>query len=156
MRMIVFSAALALAAPAMAQQKETVGQAAGDIATQPLQDTNIKRKQIPEILELARGGPYRAEGTRNCATIASEIGQLNAVLGADFDTAQVRTIDRGRQAANVGKTVMQSLIPFRGVIREVTGAAAGQREWDAAVDAGIARRGYLRANAQMRRCAGAN
>ena len=156
MRTIVFFAGLALAAPAAAQQKETPAQAMGDIVTQPLQDTNIKRKQIPEILELARGGPYRTEGTRSCGAINSEIGQLNAVLGSDFDTAQVRTIDRGRQAANVGKTVMQSLIPFRGVIREVTGAAAGQREWDAAVDAGIARRGYLRANAQMRRCAGAN
>lgn len=156
MRTIILLAGLALAAPAPAQQKETPGQALGDIATQPLQDTNIKRKQIPEILELARGGPYRTEGTRSCGAINSEISQLNAVLGADFDTAQVRTIDRGRQAANVGKTVVQSLIPFRGVIREVTGAAAGQREWDAAVDAGIARRGYLRANAQMRRCAGAN
>ena len=77
---------------------------------------------------------------------------LTNVLGTDFDTPEDRRPNRGRQAANVGKSVVQSFIPFRGVIREVTGAAAAQREWDAAVDAGIARRGFLRGVARMRGC----
>ena len=124
----------------------------GDIATQPLQDLNVKTKRIPEVLELARGDPYGTGGLRNCTVIARDIAALSNVLGTDFDTAEDRRPNRGRQAANVGKSVVQSLIPFRGVIREVSGAAGAQREWDAAVDAGIARRGFLRGMAKSRGC----
>ncbi len=150
--------AIAIATPALAQpQNQTVkpdkpstGQVVGDIVTQPLQDTNIKRKRIPEILELARGDPYAADDLRNCRVINSRIAELSQVLGPDFDSPEDR---KGRlTAANVGRSVVQSLIPFRGVIREVTGAAASQRDWDAAVDAGIARRGFLRGTARARGC----
>lgn len=132
--------------------KPTTGQVMGDIATQPLQDANLKTKRIPEVLELARGGPYSTTGLRNCTAIKARIAVLDQQLGADFDTPEDLRPDRGKQAANVGKSVVQGLIPFRGVIREVTGAAAAQREWDAAVDAGIARRGFLRGTATARGC----
>ena len=132
--------------------KPTTGQVMGDIATQPLQDANLKTKRIPEVLELARGGPYSTAGLRNCTTIKARIAELDQQLGADFDTPEDLRPDRGKQAADVGKSVVQGLIPFRGVIREVTGAAAAKREWDAAVDAGIARRGFLRGTATARGC----
>ncbi len=128
------------------------GRAMGDIITTPLQDTNLKKKRIPEVLELARGGPYDMAGVGSCASINQKIAALSQVLGTDFDAPEDRRPNRGRQAANVGKSVVQSFIPFRGVIREVTGAAAAQREWDAAVDAGIARRGFLRGIARVRGC----
>lgn len=131
---------------------DEAGRAMGDIVTAPLQDANIKTKRIPEVLELARGRPYETSGLRNCAAINRNIAALTEVLGADFDTPEDRRPNRGRQAASVGKAVVQSFIPFRGVIREVTGAASAQREWDAAVDAGIARRGFLRGVARMRGC----
>jgi hypothetical protein len=134
------------------KSSDEAGRAMGDIVTAPLQDANIKTKRIPEVLELARGGPYETAGLRSCAVIGRDIAALSAVLGTDFDTPEDRRPNRGRQAAAVGKSVVQSLIPFRGVIREVTGAAAAQREWDAAVDAGIARRGFLRGVARMRGC----
>ncbi len=124
----------------------------GDIITAPLQDANLKKKRIPEVLELARGNPYEMTGLGNCASIKQKISALSEVLGTDFDSAEDSRPNRGRQAANVGKSVVQSFIPFRGVIREVTGAAAAQREWDAAVDAGIARRGFLRGVARVRGC----
>jgi hypothetical protein len=163
MRIIFLLAATALASAATARPqkteatlpgppKENAGQVMGDIATQPLQDLNVKNKRIPEVLELARGGPYELAGAGNCAAINRNIAALSNVLGTDFDTPEDRRPNRGRQAANVGKSVVQSLIPFRGVIREVTGAAGAQREWDAAVDAGIARRGFLRGVARMRGC----
>ena len=163
MRIIFLLSAVALASAATARPqktetappgppKENAGQVMGDIATQPLQDLNVKNKRIPEVLELARGNPYGLEGLRNCRVIARDVAALNAVLGADIDTPEDRRPNRGRQAANVGKSVVQSLIPFRGVIREVTGAAGAQREWDAAVDAGIARRGFLRGIGKSRGC----
>jgi hypothetical protein len=130
--------------PPPPKKVDEAGRAMGDIVTAPLQDTNIKTKRIPEILELARGGPYETTGLNSCAAINRSIASLTEVLGSDFDTPEDRRPNRGRQAANVGKSVVQGFIPFRGVIREVTGAAAAQRQWDAAVDAGIARRGIAR------------
>lgn len=47
---------------------------------------------------------------------------------------------------------MNSLIPFRTFVREVTGAAPAQRRFQAAVDLGYARRGFLRAVYRLRNC----
>jgi hypothetical protein len=138
--------------PEPATNGNEAGRAMSDIVTTPLQDTNLMRKHIPEVLELARGGPYELKGLRSCALINWNIAALSDVLGTDFDTPEDRRPNRGLQAASVGKSVVESFIPFRGVIREVGGAAAAQREWDAAVDAGIARRGFLRGVARSRGC----
>ena len=43
-----------------------------------------------------------------------------------------------------GKTVVNAIIPFRGLVRELTGAAPADRRLNAALDAGYARRGFLR------------
>jgi len=138
--------------PEPAENGNEAGRAMGDIVTTPLQDTNLRKKRIPEVLELARGGPYEMAGLSSCALINRNIAALSGVLGKDFDTPEDRRPNRGRQAASVGKSVVESFIPFRGVIREASGAAAAQREWDAAVDAGIARRGFLRGVARSRGC----
>ncbi|MFZ4746550.1 MAG: hypothetical protein ACOYLK_06590 [Sphingomonas sp.] len=138
--------------PEPAKNDDEAERAIGDIVTTPLQDTNLKKKRIPEVLELARGGPYEMTGLSNCALINRNIAALSGVLGTDFDTPEDRRPNRGRQAASVGKSIVESFIPFRGVIREASGAAAAQREWDAAVDAGIARRGFLRGVARSRGC----
>jgi hypothetical protein len=50
----------------------------------------------------------------------------------------------GKLAEAGGKTIINSIIPFRGLVREVTGAAPNDRRMNAAVDAGLARRGFLR------------
>ncbi len=139
------------AVPGVAQQKHTTGKVIGDVATQPLQDVNIKNKRIPEVLELARGDPYSTTGLRTCGSIKSAIGALTAHLGPDFDSPEDSRAN-SMTAGGVAKGLVQSLIPFRGVIREVSGAATAQRQWDAAVDAGIARRGFLRGIARSRQC----
>ena len=51
-----------------------------------------------------------------------------------------------------GRALVNSVIPFRGVVREVTGAAPAERQYNAAVDAGLARRGFLRGVHQTRKC----
>jgi len=47
---------------------------------------------------------------------------------------------------------VNTLLPFRGIVREVSGAAPAERKLAAAVGAGFARRGYLRGLHQARRC----
>jgi hypothetical protein len=48
--------------------------------------------------------------------------------------------------------VVNALIPFRGIVREITGAAPAQRRLNAAIDAGYARRGFLRGLHYARHC----
>jgi hypothetical protein len=128
-------------------------QVIGDIATTPLQDANLKKREIPAILEQAAAGPYDRRATGSCRSIAAELAALNAALGPDFDAgADERGDGAGRKAAGVARGVVAGLIPFRGVIREVSGAAGAARRHEQAIDAGIARRGYLRGLAMARRC----
>jgi len=42
------------------------------------------------------------------------------------------------------EAIINSIIPFRGLVREMTGAAPADRHMNAVVDAGLARRGFLR------------
>jgi hypothetical protein len=153
-RFLAATLVLASAVPAVAQNApRSTGQVAGDIATTPLQDTNIKKREIPVALEIAAENPYAADGTRSCRMINESLAELDSVLGPDFDGSTVQAGTReGRLAEGVARGVMNGLIPFRGVIRAVSGAADAQRRYEAAVDAGIARRGYLRGIASQRKC----
>lgn len=148
------AAALALAAPALAQsnQPRSGEEVATDIAKTPLRDTNIDQKDIPVALEVAMEDPYAPLGTRSCREIVAGLAELNALLGPDLDTPRADGNRAGRVAEGVARGVVASLIPFRGVIRQVSGAAESERRFNAAIDAGIARRGYLRGVADQRRC----
>ena len=81
--------------------------------------------------------------------MAGRLGELDRALGPDFDDAP----QKGDSIAKAGgKAVVNSIIPFRGVVREISGAAAADRRLAAATDAGIAQRGFLRGVYQTRRC----
>lgn len=144
---------LALSAPALAQtavSQEKV--TAGDVVTKPLSDLNIKKDEVPEILVTAREKPYDLTGLKRCPAIAAAVANLDAVLGDDIDVASDdgnATIDMG----NLAKSVVGSLIPFGGVIREISGANAQQRKWQEAIYAGSVRRAYLKGVGQQRGCA---
>jgi hypothetical protein len=126
---------------------------AGSIATQPLRDVNVKKTVVPPVLQRAIAAPYAAAGTGNCAQIRSGLRDLNAALGPDFGTGTARNEDRASQIAEQGgKAVVNSLIPFRGLVREVSGAAPAQRRLNAAMDGGYARRGFLRGMAMAKNC----
>ena len=147
MRVVVGALLLAAAAPAWAQSAEKV---AGDAVMTPVEDVNLKKREIPPVLVSAQDDPYSSENTRNCAKLNAALSELDAVLGPDFDSgAPVRT---GLSATKVAKGVVGSFIPFRGVVREISGAAGAERRYNVAVDAGIARRGYLRGVARTRGC----
>lgn len=147
MRMLIAAAFLVVPVPAVAQSVDKVAEEA---VMTPAEDVNIKKREIPPVLISAADDPYSREGTRNCTQLNVALAELDAALGPDFDSGEARRT--GLDATKVAKSVVGSFIPFRGVIREVTGAAGAQRRYNAAVDAGLARRGYLRGIAQARRC----
>ena len=116
-----------------------------DIGSQPVRDVGMSKREIPPILEKAYSDPYSLKGLKSCRALATEVTELNGVLGADYEVGNEYTENRaGKLAEAGGKTIINSIIPFRGLVREVTGAAPNDRRLNAAVDAGLARRGFLR------------
>lgn len=164
--MLMAAAGLAASVPAFAQQRQSPTPAdaekgpekpitqqdvgAKDVALTPLSDLNIKKGEIPDILLAAQEDPYDLEGLTRCPQLAAEIGELNAVLGDDLDVAQARR--GGVQAGRAAQAALGSFIPFRGLIREVSGANAQDRKIQAAIVAGSTRRGFLKGVGQQRGC----
>ncbi len=125
-------------------------QSAEKIVTQPARDMGIEKAKISEVLLESAKNPYATAGTENCAQITAAIAALTKVIGPDFSTTPNEK--KPNIAAVGGAAVVNSLIPFRGIVREVSGASAQERRENAAIDAGIARRGFLRGLQQARKC----
>src|SRR5690606_29257576 len=77
--------------------------------------------------------------------------KFDEILGPDIDLPQ-EARDR-ISAGRVAKTVVNSFIPFRGLIREVSGANAHYRAVQAEIQAGLARRVFLKGIGESKRCA---
>lgn len=75
---------------------------------------------------------------------------LNAVLGEDYDTAQATERELTPEA--VAQKVVAYFIPFRGVIREVSGANRHEWEFRQAISAGLMRRAYLKGRGEQMGC----
>lgn len=152
LRFSLLACTFVIAAPAVAQTAVSQEQvSAGDIVTSPLSDFNIKKDEVPAVLVTAREKPYSLAGMTRCSAIASEITQLDAVLGDDIDVARDGG-DANISVGNVAKSLVRSLIPFGGVIRELSGANAQERKWNEAIYAGSVRRAFLKGIGQQRGC----
>ena len=152
----MFVAAFALlpgaAALAQSDPDDKTLDRAGKIASQPVRDVGLAKNKIPVILLDAVEKPYGLASTR-CPRLVTELASLDEALGPDFDAPPRGEDDKVTRIAEAGgQAVVNSLIPFRGLVREVTGAASADRQYRAAVNAGIARRGFLRGVARMRGC----
>ena len=132
---------------------KSVRDSAGRIASQPAHDVGIAKTKFPPVLVDAYAAPYASKGLKSCKQIAVAFHSLTDVIGPDFKAGEVKKENRvGKLAEAGGQTVINSFIPFRGLLREVTGAAPAQRRLNAMIDAGYARRGYLRGLYETRRC----
>lgn len=143
----------ALAAPPGEKPMEG-NQAVEKAVTQPLSDVNLKRREIPNELLAIRDNPYDLDGISTCNDLIAAVVLMDAVLGPDFD--QVRFEDKAQKrretASGVAGGLISSFIPFRGLIREVSGANKADEEFRAAIFAGVVRRGFLKGYGQQRRC----
>ena len=121
-----------------------------DVAATPMTDLNLRKDEIPQILIDAQTSPYTLNGLGRCAQIAAKVDEFNAVLGDDIDLPQVtgKRISAGR----IGQWVVGSFIPFRGVIREISGANDQQNRLQAAIQAGVARRSFLKGVGEAKGC----
>ncbi len=123
---------------------------ASDVATTPLSDLNLRKGEIPALLITAQDKPYDLTGISRCPQFAAAIGELDAVLGEDIDVAVAK--NNRTSAGKVAQSVVGAFIPFRGVIREVSGANAQDRKVQTAIYAGSVRRAFLKGVGQQRGC----
>lgn len=133
-----------LATPVLAQDDEVVtrGPDMGDVARTPLDILNIDPKDIPPVLAEAVANPYASDELAGCADIGVELNRLTRVLGADFDN--LVQMQEGLTPEKAAQGALGMLIPFDGIIREITGAAKRERDLELAITAGFTRRGYLK------------
>lgn len=156
---------LLLASPALAQSDQGTLQQHDtfrDAATAPLEDLNLKQKSIPPVLARAVTDPYDLTGLTRCEPIAAEIGRLDAALGPDLDEAPPPdTRSKGKKVADAAygagvagvRDTTRDVLPFRGWIRKLTGAAKHDKAIAKAVQSGSVRRGYLKGVGMRMNCA---
>ncbi|HMI19177.1 MAG TPA: hypothetical protein VK533_06510 [Sphingomonas sp.] len=118
-----------------------------------MRDVGARKIEIPVPIQQAAAAPYSLSGLRTCAQLNKAIFELNDVLGPDYaGGVTVHENKAGKLAAAGGKTIVNTIIPFRGLVREISGAAPEERRLNADIKAAFARRGFLRGVATARKC----
>lgn len=146
----------AVAAPKQAQTSDEASQSnlQGAILA-PLRDVNLMRDDVPDVLNGAKEAPYLDPQQASCAQLATMIAPLDEALGPDTgDGAEVAGPGARGMVYGAMADVTRDFIPFRGVVRRITGAAKHDQEVQAARKAGNLRRAYLKGFASAKGCYG--
>lgn len=109
---------------------------------------------IPAVLKAVAADPYKAPAEPACETIPAELKTLDDVLGPDADAAPGKSRPRAvRWAGDWAGGAIRGLVPYRGVVRFLTGAGDKDKALTRAAMAGAARRGFLRGLEANMQCA---
>lgn len=111
---------------------------------QPMRDLSLIRDQAAPALQRAVAEPYDKDEVKTCAQVIHELAELDNVLGPDLKPG-----DKPGAGISIGGLAGDLVsgaigLPFRSVIRQMTGAEQRDRELRAAVLAGMVRRGFLK------------
>lgn len=150
----VLAMTLGLAACATTGE-ESAGSSSGRVEgamSRPLTDLGIVRAAIPEALKSAVVAPYAAADPTSCPALSAEIARLDEVLGPDLDSERAKA-DGMASEMLLGAFQSALDIPYRGVLRRLTGAEKRDRARTAAVLAGMVRRAWLKGLAHNAGCA---
>jgi hypothetical protein len=114
----------------------------------------LKRKDIPPELAAIMANPYDLTDLRKCRHIIAAVRELNGVLGPDADEADDMSRDdkRKQSALTMAGGMIGGLIPFRFLVREISGANKADQEYRAAIYAGVMRRSFLKGYGKARHC----
>jgi len=123
----------------------------GDAALSPLEDVNLKRAKIPEKFKEIRN-PYLVDVQTDCEQIGKEVMSLDVLLGRDWDIPPPDKKGMSDRAADGASTAFldavssgaSGLIPYRGIVRTVTGANSHATKVRKAYERGSHRRTFLK------------
>ena len=153
---VLLSFAFALSACAARDQTRVT-----DAATSPLNDLNLIQTEIPAVLTKAQNQPYAIPTDISCNSLATEIQDLDSALGPDIDTPATESnpglIERGTNAAKNSvfstlQSTTESIVPFRGWVRKLSGAEKYSKKVAASISAGILRRAFLKGFKVSKEC----
>ncbi len=141
----------ACSTPAEPGKAPTTEQRVGGILNQPLNDLNIDSDDIPVLLAQAVKAPYAPPPQADCVGLTRDIAQLDRALGPDLappkpgDDKPIISEDSASSAAwDAARSAAVGWIPFRGVVRFITGADRHDARVKQAILAGFVRRAYLK------------
>ena len=144
----------AFADPVASAPDEKPAAKAVELVKQPFDDLNIMKKTVAPVLMRAKEAPY-AHPSADCQLLNTEVEQLNLVLGPDVD-ASVQKASLSKKMSdggfNLARGAVSSVIPYRGIVRQVTGAEKRAHDSNDALLAGIARRAYLKGYLEVLGC----
>lgn len=131
----------------------------GDAAASPLKDVNLIRENAPEEFKAIRN-PYNVDPEISCDEIAVEVTRLNELLGRDWDIPPPDKKGMSDRAADGASTAFldtvastaSGIIPYRGIVRTVTGANSHATKVRKAYERGSHRRTFLKAMGLMKAC----
>lgn len=130
---------------------------AWDAVQMPLEDVGIKRQPIPEKLQQIVVNPYSLPQPMSCDNIRKEIAELDLLIGVDVCTPENQMgtasykgqyVEQGAKAAREQAVGIVSshinVMPFRGIVRRISGADSHIKKVDNAYQAGRLRRAFLK------------
>ena len=131
-----------------------------DAALSPLEDVNLKRAKIPEEFKEIRN-PYNVDPDTPCDKIAKEVNMLDGLLGRDWDIPPPDKKGLSERAADGASTAFldtvasgaSGFIPYRSIVRTVTGANSHATKVRKAYERGSHRRTFLKGIGLMKGCA---
>lgn len=129
-------------------------------ATTPVRDLNIGVPAVPRQLKLLQN-PYGTDRSRSCSAIKEELSDLETALASNHSNLNGPNFNHDTRAGYAGEAAHDamtaaatSLVPYRGVIRYMSGATRREKEGIAADRRGRQRMGFLVGLAAERRCSG--
>ncbi len=163
MKLTAGLALLLVLLPVAAEAQRTAGKqdSLKDAAASPLYDLNVLKTKIPPALIQAEAAPYRLPQPLTCVTVMNEIMPLDEALGPDLDIPpsleNPSALERSNEMAKDGSVSLvrsgaQSLVPFRGPLRILTGAERNDQIVRQSIVAGGVRRAFLKGLGHMLRC----
>lgn len=134
-----------------------------DAIKSPFVDLNLTRDEIPEKLATISGSPYTLPSPLQCKVVRTELSELDTLLGADMGAAGTPTGEEEFDLVEEGADMLQSeaigfvagkasFIPFRGVVRNITGASKHAKLYGQAYETGKLRRAYLKGLSSALKC----
>lgn len=118
----------------------------GDAVGEPFRDTGWTRENPPEVLIRAAAAPYALPTDGECSAILNEIAALDLVLGPDLDDPVAREEESEFDASGLLSGAIGGIVglPYRSIVRRLSGASGRERVLRDAIFAGMVRRAFLK------------